>query len=225
MRAIFRSARGTGAIVALVVAVAALAYWGHAAYQKRQLQRAAAQLVAEATQQADAALSWPSADADSVRRLEDARSRADAAVQKLAALEGWRDPRLATAAQRYLDEVQALLRRTLAAASAAGALRADIETLTLHLRGAQRRSSAWIGEAIAKKRDMERRFFDYRLAAGGLQKSFDALPQARAQIAAVPVAVPLVDPRRIAQARGELTAATEKLQRDVEAARTLPEAR
>lgn len=225
MHAVFRSPRRTGAVVALLIALTALAYWGYAVVQKRQLQGAVAQLVAEATQQADAALSWPFADLQSVRRLEDTRARADAAVQKLAALEGWRDPALATAAQRYLDEVQALLRRTLAAASASGALRADIDTLAAHLRGAQRRSSAWIGEAIAKKRDMERRFFDYRLAAGGLQKSFDALPEARAQIAAVPLSVPLVDPRRVEKARQALAAATEQLQREVEAARTLPEPR
>lgn len=225
LRAIFRSPRRVAAVATVAVTLVGIVYWGYAVHQQRLWQSTALELVRDATRRAQLALQTHATDAESLQRLETEYGLAAAAAQQLESLQRWRDPPLAEAAQRYLGEVQALLRRRLMLGSGENALRAEIEGLSVHLRGAHRRSSGWISGAIAKKRDMERRFFDYRLAVGGLQKSLDALPVARGQLAPLVGAELLLDARLVATARNRVAQASAGLQREVEVARTLPEPR
>lgn len=212
-------------LIAALAFAGALAYWGYATYQTRLVRGATTDLVREATQRANAALEVREPGAASLQDLERQFADASAAVQRLARLQGWRDPPLTAAAQRYLDEVEALLRRLTAVTRNQAALRAAMQNLTDHVRAARGRSSAWIQDAVNLKREMDRAFFEYRLAAGGLQKSFQTLREARDPLAPLVPDLRLADERRIAEARVRLDESHAQLQREVDAAGTLPSPR
>lgn len=216
------SPRRLAIVLALAVVVAGAAFWSYRSYQKHALQTAVLQLVREASRRAQDALDARATGADALRAGEARLAGATAAVDALAALEGWRDAPLAAAAGQYLDEVQALLRREIALRRSAAALRSDVASLTEHVRAAGGRSSAWIERSIALKRALDRDFFDYRLAAGGLQKSLRTLREARDRLAPLVPAAALVDDGRIAQARSWLEETSAQLQREAQAAGTLP---
>ncbi len=210
------------ALTAALALAAALGYWAYATYQTRLVRGTTTDLVREATQRANAALQEREPGAESLQRLERAFADASAAVQRLAQLQGWRDPPFTAAAQRYLDEVEALLRRLVAVHRGEAAVRAAMSNLTAHVRAAQGRSSRWIQEAVLLKREMDRAFFDYRLAAGGLQKSLRTLREARTPLAPFVPDLQLADERRVAEARDRLDEAYARLQKETEAAGTLP---
>jgi septation ring formation regulator EzrA len=209
-------------LIAALALASALGYWGYSTYQTRLLRGTTSDLVREATQRANAALEERETGAGSLQRLERQFAEASAALQRLASLQGWRDPPLTAAAQRYLDEVEALLRRLIAVDRNQAALQAATQNLTDHVRAARGRSSAWIQDAVNLKREMDRAFFEYRLAAGGLQKSLQTLREARDPLAPLVPDVQLADERRIAEARERLDEAYARLQKETEAAGTLP---
>ena len=209
-------------VLATLAFAAALGYWGYATYQTRLVRGATADLVREATTRANTALEERESSAESLQRLERQFADASAAVQQLGKLQAWRDPPLTAAAERYLDEVEALLRRLIAVNRNQAALWAATRNLTDHVRAARGRSSAWIQDAVNLKREMDRAFFEYRLATGGLQKSFQTLRQARDPLAPLVPDLQLADERRIAEARERLDEAYARLQKETEAAGTLP---
>ncbi len=206
----------------LVLAALGLAWWGYSGYKKRELQGAVVALVTEATARVRDALQARESGAGELERLEDHFKALGAATQRLAQLDIWRNPPLGDAAQQYVDEAHALLRRLVAVQRAGDAVRADVNALSAHIGAARGRSSDWIGEAVALKQQMDRDFFDYRMAEGGLQKSFQTLPNARRQLAPLIAPVPLMDDGPFAYARTRLTEASAQLARQVEAARKLP---
>lgn len=209
------------AAVALLVLLA-VAHWVYSGYKTREVQTIAAALVADATSRASDTLLPQASGAAELERLEGNFKALMAATLRLAGLEGWRDPPLTDAAQQYLDEVHALLRRQIAVLSSRQAVLADVELLAEHLRAARGRSSGWIREAVTLKQQLERDFFDFRLAAGGLQKSLQALLDARRELAPLLAATPLIEERRLAEARARLDETSAHLAREVEAARKLP---
>jgi len=213
------------AAAALVVVAIAAAWWGHAAYQKHQLRQAVLALVAEATARMGSALEAPSDDADDLRRLENHFRALASAQERLASLQEWRDAKLGMAAQRYLDEAHALLRRRLAERRAAEAVRIAAEDVAAHLRSPRGRSTAWISRALALKQAMERGFFDWRLASGGLEKSLQTLREARGALATLVAPLPLLDERTLVAARERHAAEAKALEQVVEVTRRLPESR
>jgi len=160
--------------------------------------------------------------AGELERLEGHFKALTAAAQRFSGLDAWRNPRLSDAAQQYLDEAHALLRRRIAVQRGRDTVLADMNALSSHIHAARGRSSDWIREAVALKQLMDRDYFDYRLAEGGLQKSFQALPDARRQLAPLIAPVPLMEDGPFADARTQLTEASAQLARQVEAARKLP---
>ena len=220
-----RSPIALAAAAAALLILFALAHWVYSGYQARELQSAAAALVAVATARASDTLRPQESGAGELERLEGHFQAVTAATQRLAGLEGWRNPPLIDAAQQYLDEVHALLRRQIAVLSSRHAVLADVELLAEHLRAARGRSSEWIRNAVTLKQQLERDFFDFRLAAGGLQKSFQALADARRELAPLLASTPLIEERLLADARARLDKTSAHLAREVEAARKLPVAR
>lgn len=207
---------------ALLLVLLGLGYWGYSAYKQRELQGAVVTLVADATARVRDALQVRESGAAELERLDGHLKALGAATQRLSRLDTWRNPQLSDAAQQYVDEAHALLRRQIAVGRARNAVLAGVNALAVHIRAARGRSSDWIGEAIALKQQMDRDFFDYRLAEGGLQKSFQALPNASRQLAPLIAPAPLMENGPFADARSRLSDASAQLARQVEAARKLP---
>lgn len=210
------------AAAVVLLAVIAIAYWGHSGYKKREMRGAVAALVAEASSRLRDALQPRAAGADELERLEGHFKALASIAQRLSQLEIRRDPPLGEAAQQYVDEAHALLRRQLAVQRASDKLRADLNALTEHIGAARVRSSDWIREAVALKQQMDRDFFDYRLAEGGLQKGLQALPDASRELAPLLAATPLIEDGLLADARKRLDQASVQFTERVEAARKLP---
>ena len=210
------------AAAVVLLAVIAIAYWGHSGYKKREMQGAVAALVADASSRLRDALQPSAAGADEPQRLEGHFKALAGIAQRLSQLEIQRDPPLGEAAQQYVDEAHALLRRQLAVQRASDKLRADLNALTEHIGAARARSSDWIREAVALKQQMDRDYFDYRLAEGGLQKGLQALPDASRELAPLLAATPLIEDGLLADARKRLHQASVQFTERVEAARKLP---
>ncbi len=210
------------AAAVVLLAVIGVAYWGHSGYKKREMRGAVAALVAEASSRLRDALQPRAAGADELERLEGHFKALASIAQRLSQLEIRRDPPLGEAAQQYVDEAHALLRRQLALQRASDKLRADLNALTEHIGAARVRSSDWIREAVALKQLMDRDFFDYRLAEGGLQKGLQALPDASRELAPLLAATPLIEDGLLADAHKRLDQASVQFTERVEAARKLP---
>ena len=210
------------AAAVLVLAALGLAWWGYSAYKKRELQGAVVALVADATSRVRDALQVRESGAAELELLEGHFKTLTAATQRFSGLEPWRNPPLADAAQQYLDEAHALLRRRSAVQRSRDAVLADVTALSGHIHAARGRSSDWIREAVALKQQMDRDYFDYRLAEGGLQKSFQTLPNARRQLAPLIAPMPLMEDGPFVDARNRLTETSAQLAQQVEAARKLP---
>jgi len=218
--------RSTIAIAVLaLLAAASLAYWGYSAYQKRELQGVVVALVADATSRVRETLQLPQSGAEDLETLEGHFKALTAATQRLSGLDTWRDPPLSDGAEQYLGEVQALLRRQIAVRRGRDAVLADVSALAEHLLATRGRSSNWVGEAIARKQRLERDIFDYRLAAGGLEKSLKALPDARQRLAPLVAPMPLLEDRLLSDARARLSEATKQIEQRVAVAGELPSPR
>lgn len=217
-----RSPVAAAAALALLLLAAGLAYWGYAGYKKRQVQETVLALVADATVRLRDALKAREPGAGDLERLEVQFKALGASAQRLAALDAWRDPALSDAAQQYVDEAHALLRRAVALQRAHDATLAGTNALTEHMRAARGRSSDWIREAIGLRQQMDRDYFDYRLAEGGMRKSLQTLPESRGRLAPLAAATPLIEEGPIAEAGVRLKGQAERLAQQVEAARVLP---
>lgn len=207
---------------ALLLVLLGLVWWGYTAYKKHELHGAVVAFAADATTRVRDALQPREASAAEQERLEGHFNALAAATQRLSGLDTWRDPPLSDAAQQYVDEANALLRRLIAVQRARNAVFVDVSALGEHFRAARGRSSDWIREAVALKQQMERDFFDYRMAEGGLQKSLQALPNASRQLVPLIAPTQLIEDGPLADAHARLTAASAQLAQQVEAARKLP---
>ena len=132
---------------------------------------------------------------------------------------------LVRAADGYISEVHALLRRQMAAHRSRDAVHSDMKELAEHLRGAAGRSSAWIRQALALKQRLETNFFDYRLAAGGLEKSLRSLREARTELGPLVAPDLIIEETALANAAVRWVESSEKLSQAVEKTRSLPEPR
>lgn len=220
-----RSPIAIATAAAVLVVLLALSYWGYAAYKKRELHGAVVALATDATSRARETLQLPESGAEVLETLEGHFKALAAATQRLSVLDTWRDPPLSDGAQQYLGEVQALLRRQIAVRRGRDAVLADVSALSEHLLATRGRSSNWVGEAVVRKQRLERDIFDYRLAAGGLEKSLKALPIAAQRLAPLVAPLPLLEDRLLSDARVRLSAATTQIEQRAAAAGELPSLR
>ena len=212
-------------IIAWVLAVAlvsGLGWWGYRAVKKSELQRATLGLVQDSTVLLREALGLVAAGAEVRGRLEASLSELQKNVQKVQALDASLNPQLVRAADAYVTDVQAFLRRQIEAHKSRDAVRVGMNDLSDHLRAAGDRSPGWIRRALELKQRMDRDYFDYRFAAGGLDKSFGALRETRKAFDPLAVNATVVDELLIIEAQERMKSLSAQLEKEVEAARQLP---
>jgi hypothetical protein len=206
-------------IAVLVLAIASAAgWWAYQGKQKRVLQQDVLALVKDSTARLREAMELLPAGADARARLEPGFAAAKAGVEKLKASNVSLNPPLVFAADAYIADVQALLRRQLDMAGGRDAVRADIGAINEHLKGAGGRSQEWFNRAVALKQRLDKSYFDYRLAAGGVDKSLRALIDSRKGLEAQVPADLLVELKELHAARDKLLEVNAQLERQFEAA-------
>jgi hypothetical protein len=183
------------ALAALLV-VAALGYWGYGGYRKLELRDAVVALVKDASRRFDGALAMEtgpaSADnAQAVQKLDEHAQEVDRHVTELHGLALWRDRALAETAEDYLLTVREILRKQAASHRYGIQVEADKAVLRDVMRGANRRSRAWMDEAVREKDRLEKDYFDYKLSADAFGRLLEAYPESRRKLAAEIPAAPL----------------------------------
>jgi hypothetical protein len=215
-------AAAVGAVV--LATVCTLAWWTYRESQKRELERDVVAVVEDSTTRLREALGLLAAGPEVRTELEAHFAALDGSVGMTQALNASIHPALVQAAYAYVTDAQALLRRQLALHAGRDAVRADIDELNNHLRTASTRSPEWIHQALALKQRLEKSFFDFRVAAGGLEKSLHNLGDTslRLQIFVPPAAIIENDPILAAEKR--LADLSAQVEHQVQSARNLPAA-
>ena len=218
-----RSYARVAAIGAALMATLALGYRGYTAHQTRALNRSVLALVQDSTPRLREALSLLTAGAEARGKLEADFTALDGNLERLRAADAsWNQP-LVRSADGYIDEIHAMLRREIAAHRSRDAVYADMREIEEHLRGAAGRSSAWIPRALVLKQRLETDFFEYRLAAGGLEKSLRALREARTELWRLVAPEFLIEDDTLAGALPRWAGSAAKIGEAVERTRNLPE--
>lgn len=211
------------AITCVVIALlAAGGWWGYRAVKRTELQTTALELIQESTVRLHEALGLITAGGEIRTRLERNFAEVEKGVQRLQSLDASLNPPLLRASDAYITDVQAFLRRQLDTHRARDALRENIGELSAHIRAGGDRSAGWIQRALELKNRMEKSFFDYRFATGGLDKSFVALRETRMGFDPLGLQVAVVSEALLTEAQQQMQEASAALAKDVEAVRKLP---
>lgn len=198
-------ARTAAVALVLLVVASALGYWGFREYSKRALHGAVAALVADASVRLREALddelgARVTDPAEAARRLDE---QAGAVGERLAALHRVRaspNRALVDAAELYIVTVRELLRRTASRHRYRAAFASGTAALRMLAAAADRRSSAWIGQAIAANERAERAYSDYRGAVDAIASLLESLAEPRARLARQVDPALLIEEGRRAQA-------------------------
>jgi uncharacterized membrane protein YccC len=218
-----KHSRITVGVGALALAIAcAVAWWAYRETQKRELQQNVVALVQDSTNRLREALGLLTAGAEAPAKLEAHFTALKGSVGKTQALDASIYPALVQAADAYVTDVHALLRRQLALHAGRDAVRVDIGEINNHLRAAGTRSPEWIGQALALNQRLERSFFDYRFAAGGLEKSLRALDDTSLRLRTFVPAAAVIEEDLIFAAEKRLRELSTQIEQQVENARKLP---
>ena len=214
---------GIAAAVLAVALALALVWWGYKAYKKNELQQNVVVLVQDSTSRLQEALGLMTAGVEVRGRLEASFAALQVSVERLQAMDATLNPPLVRAAEAYLTDVHALLRRQLATHGGRDAVRADLTEIVAHMRSAGGRSEEWIRQALALKQRLEKNYFDYRFAAGGLEKSLLALHDTRKGLEPFIPPTLLIYASLISSAEKQLLEMSEQLKKQVENTRKLPQ--
>jgi hypothetical protein len=208
---------------ALALAIACvLAWWAYRGAQKRELQREVVAVVQDSTVRLREALGLLTAGPEARAKLEAHFTALQASVGKTQALHAAIHPALVQAADAYVSDVHALLRRQLALHAGRDAVHVDIGEINNHLRAAGTRSQEWIHQALALNQRLERSFFDYRFATGGLEKSLRALVDTSLRLRTFVPAAVVIEEDLILAAEKRLLELSTQIGQQVENARRLP---
>ncbi|HET9707377.1 MAG TPA: hypothetical protein VFP39_03640 [Gemmatimonadales bacterium] len=212
---------GTFALAALLVA-SALAVWGVTAYRKNQQHKAVAVLVRDSSERLEAALALnpEGASPQTVAKLDEQAQEVDKHLIELRDTSASSDRALGAAAEEYLLTVRQILREQAASHRYGIQVAATEGKLREHMRGAARRSKAWIDEAVSAKDRMERSYFDYRVSSEALDRLLASYPPTRKKMAAQ-LRAPLASDEAVEAARKRIAAASKRVGAGVEQARQL----
>lgn len=211
-------------IASVVVAVVAgLAWAGWGALQKRALQAEVVSLVSAAGDRLGATLAanvnMPTGDL--IERLDNSIDETDANLQRLRAAKARLDPALVEAADEYLANALAVLRRQAGGARSRAKFIDSRQALVAHMRGAAQRSGAWLSEAIQLRQRLDKDHYEYQLAVTSLGNMLAEAPKARGKIASRLPALNLPESGVLGEARERTLAAAEATRREFEQAKQL----
>ncbi len=210
-----------GAAALVVVIASTLAWWAYKGTKKRELQQDVVALLQDTTPRLRETLGLLG-PADAHPKLEAHFSALKGSVEKSKGLDASLEPALVRAADAYVTDAHALVRRQLAMHAGREAVRADIGELNNHLRAAGTRSPEWIRQALALKQRLEKNYFDYRLAAGSLAKSLRALDLTCLALRPLVPANLVIEEKLIFAAEKRLQEVNAQFEQQVESARKLP---
>jgi len=213
----------TVGVAALALAIAcAVAWWAYRGTQKRELHQDVVALVQDSTARLREALGLLTAGAEARVKLEAHFTALEGSVGKTQALDASIYPELVQAANAYVTDVHALLRRQLALHAGRDAVHVDIGEINNHLRTAGTRSPEWIRQALALKQRLEKSFFDYRFAAGGLEKSLSSLDDTSLRLRTYVPAAAVIEEELVFAAKKRLLELSTQIEQQVENVRKLP---
>ena len=202
--------------------VCALGWWAYKETQKRQLQQNVVAVVQDSTTRLREAVGMLTTDAEARVKLEAHFSALEGSVGKVQRLNASINPALVQATEAYITDVHALLRRELALHAGRDAVRVDIGEIDNHLRAAGTRSQDWIHQALALNQRLQKSFFDYRFAAGGLEKSLHSLVDTSLGLRNLVPAGAVIEEDQILAAKKRLLELSTRMEQAVENARKLP---
>ena len=213
------------ALAALALAVA-LAYWGYRSYARSQLQKAVVELVRDSSERLQAAFAVETGAAaeDSSRtvtKLDDLAQEVDKHVIELNRMSASPNRPLVDAAEEYLLTIRQILRNQAASHRYHAQVAASDRALREHMRSSNRRSGAWIQEAVRSKERLEKNYFDYRLSAEALGRLLDSYPETRKKLALHVSAAALADETAARNARRRALENLKRVADAVERARQL----
>jgi hypothetical protein len=211
---------GVGALALAVVC--ALAWWVYRESQKRELQQDVVALVQDSTARLREALGLLTAGAEARAKLETHFTALESNVRETQALDTSFYPELVQAAEAYATDVHALLRRELALHAGRNAVHVDIGAINNHLSAASTRSPEWISQALALHQRLDSSYLDYRLAAGGLEKSLHSLHDTSLTLRTLVPATVVIEEDLISSAEKGLVETSTHIEQQVENARKLP---
>jgi hypothetical protein len=210
-------------VAALILAiVGTLGLWAHNEAQRREVQRQIAALAQDATDRLRETLALLSAGAEARPTLEAHFAALEDAVKAMQRLDASVDPELVSAATAYVTDVHALLRRAIALHSGRDAVRSEIAAIDNHLRAAGTRSTDWISQALALQQRLSSSFLDYRLAAGGLEKSLTSLRDTSETLRSFVPAAAVIEAEQLSSAEKQVAELTAQLEPEIENAKKLP---
>jgi uncharacterized protein YfaS (alpha-2-macroglobulin family) len=208
-------------VLALAIACA-LAWWAYRETQKRELQQHVVALAQDSTARLREALGLLTAGAEARAKLETHFAALEGNVKKTQALDASIYPALVEAAEAYATDVHALLRRELALHAGRDAVHVDIGAINNHLSAAGTRSPEWISQALALHQRLDKSYLDYRLAAGGLEKSLRSLRDTSLRLRTFVPATVVIEEDPIISAEKRLVETSTQIEQQVETARRLP---
>jgi hypothetical protein len=208
------------AVLALVV-VGTLGSWAYNEAQRREMQRQVAALAQDSTDRLRETLGLLAA-AEARPTLEAHFAALEDAVQATQRLDASADPELVSAAIAYVTDVHALLRRAIALHAGRDAVRSEIGAITSHLRAAGTRSTDWISQALALQQRLGSSFLDYRLAAGGLEKSLTSLRDTSQNLRSFVPSDAVIEGDQLSSAEKRVAELTAQLEPEIENAKKLP---
>jgi hypothetical protein len=177
-------ARTVALAAGALVALAALGFCGLREYGTRSLHAAVATQLADAsTRLRDALGAAAGVDPGAAGRLDEHADAIEAGLAALHRLRAGRDGALVDAAELYLVTARELLRRMASSRRYGNELAASTRALRTLAETADRRSGAWIGQAVAANERAERAYSDYRRTVDALASLLDALAEPRARLA------------------------------------------
>lgn len=208
---------------AAILAAAVLAYAGYGLQQKRALRAQVAQAADAASARVIASLGADigAPSVSLVEQLDRDTEATDAELQKLRAAPARPDRALVEAADGYLANVLAVLRRQ--GGSMRGRLRFtdSRKALAEHMAQVASRDASWSAQAIKLKERLDADYFEFRIASTSLGNTLKDLPGTQRALAALLPGMRLADEGAIRESQVRTGSAAEALRLEFEQARQL----
>jgi len=208
---------------AALAAVAALAWAGWGALQKRQLQAQVTQLVGEAGMRLEGSLATDihSPSAELLKKLDDSIQATDYALQQLRSASARSNPALVEAADDYVALVANVLKRQSGSARGRQKFADSRKALAGHLSQVGQRGPAWLADAVKLRQQLDRDYFEFRTAASSLENMLGGYPDSHRRLAALLPSVALPADAPVQEARSRAQAAIDATRQELEKAKQL----